>query len=59
MSFKAGKPARRKQAYIHTRPRPEHGLDVALADELTKIFAWIPPLAAHFANGQGYLGVRN
>lgn len=29
---------------MHTRP--ENGLNVALADELQKSFAWIPPLAA-------------
>ncbi|KAG2754867.1 hypothetical protein P692DRAFT_20828219 [Suillus brevipes Sb2] len=29
---------------MHTRP--ENGLNVALADELQKSFAWIPPLTA-------------
>ncbi|KAG1808633.1 uncharacterized protein BJ212DRAFT_1382187 [Suillus subaureus] len=44
MGSKTGKPVCRKCARMHTRP--EHGLDVALAHELQKLFAWIPPLTA-------------
>jgi len=52
MDSKAGKPVRRKHAHMHTRP--ECGFDVALADELQKSFAWIPPLAAD-SDDQDYL----
>ncbi|KAG1813763.1 hypothetical protein EV424DRAFT_1326445 [Suillus variegatus] len=52
MDFKAGKPVRRKHGHMHTHP--ERGLDVALADELQRSFAWIPPLAAD-SDDQDYL----
>lgn len=43
VGHEAGKPACCKHAHMHTRP--EHGLDTALADELQRSFAWVPPLA--------------
>ncbi|KAG1830604.1 hypothetical protein EV424DRAFT_1578558 [Suillus variegatus] len=52
MDSKAGKPVHRKHAHMHTRP--ERGLDVALADELQRSFAWIPPLATD-SDDQDYL----
>jgi hypothetical protein len=52
MDSKAGKPVCRKHAHMHTCP--EHGLDVALANELQKPFTWIPPLVAD-SDGQDYL----
>jgi hypothetical protein len=38
----AGKPARRKHAHAHTQP--EDGLDIALANEIERPFAWVHPL---------------
>lgn len=37
-----GKPRRRKHAHMHTRP--EGGLNVELAEDLERDFAWIPPM---------------
>ncbi|KAG2155367.1 uncharacterized protein EDB93DRAFT_1130321 [Suillus bovinus] len=48
VDHKAGKPAHRKHAHMHTRP--EHGLDTALADKLQRSFAWVPPLAGASRN---------
>ncbi|KAG2068390.1 hypothetical protein BDR04DRAFT_1103357 [Suillus decipiens] len=42
------KPARRKHTHMHTQP--EHGLDIALANELQRSFAWVPPLTGDSCN---------
>ncbi|KAG2126430.1 hypothetical protein BD769DRAFT_1357775 [Suillus cothurnatus] len=48
VDHKASRPACRKYAHMHTWP--EHGLNTALADELQRSFAWVPPLAGASRN---------
>ncbi|KAG1855718.1 hypothetical protein DFJ58DRAFT_659773 [Suillus subalutaceus] len=48
VDHEAGKPTCRKHAHMHTQP--ERGLDIALANELQRSFAWVPPLAGDSCN---------
>jgi len=48
VDHEACRPTSCKHAHMHTQLK--HGLDIALANELQRSFAWVPPLAGDSCN---------